>query len=354
MTADTVGGVWTYAVELTRELTRRGHTVALATMGAPLAAGQRQEAEAANVWRVFESRYRLEWMEEPWNDVQQAGKWLLEIERTYRPDVVHLNSFAHGVLNWSAPLLVVGHSCVCSWWRAVRGTEAPESWDQYRALVGRGLRAARLVVAPTASMLHSLAQDYGPFQASTVISNGIEAGAYQRQAKESYILAAGRLWDEAKNLAALESVAAGVRWPVYVAGNLEHPSGRMVRTRHVSLLGQLSRTDLMNWFARAAIYVLPARYEPFGLSVLEAAAHGCAPILGDIPSLRENWCGAARFVPPDDHGALLTNIDVLTCYENLRQALSESARQRAREFTSTRMAESYIAAYQNLIQPCNI
>ena len=35
MTADTVGGVWTYAVELARGLADRGVEVALATMGAP-------------------------------------------------------------------------------------------------------------------------------------------------------------------------------------------------------------------------------------------------------------------------------------------------------------------------------
>ena len=34
-------------------------------------------------------------------------------------------------------------------------------------------------------------------------------------------------------------------------------------------------------------------YEPFGLSILEAAASGCALVLGDIPTLRENWSEAA-------------------------------------------------------------
>ena len=54
----------------------------------------------------------------------------------------------------------------------------------------------------------------------------------------------------------------------------------------------------------AAIYALPARYEPFRLEVLEAAAPGCALVLGDIASLRELWDGAALFVAPDDDRAL--------------------------------------------------
>ena len=72
---------------------------------------------------------------------------------------------------------------------------------------------------------------------------------------------------------------------------------------HVRLLGKLSESELARHYARAAIYCLPARYEPFGLSVLEAALSGCALVLGDIPSLRENWTGAAEFAPPDDASA---------------------------------------------------
>ena len=64
------------------------------------------------------------------------------------------------------------------------------------------------------------------------------------------------------------------------------------------MLGRLSAGELADWYARAAIYALPARYEPFGLSALEAALSGCALVLGDIPSLREIWGDAALFVPP--------------------------------------------------------
>ena len=62
---------------------------------------------------------------------------------------------------------------------------------------------------------------------------------------------------------------------------------------------------------RAAIYALPARYEPFGLSILEAALSGCALVIGDIPSLREIWADAALFVPSDGHDAPLAHVGEL-------------------------------------------
>src|SRR6476660_6775820 len=49
MTADTVGGVWTYAIELARELKSRGTHVSLATMGSPLSADQHSESRDAGV-----------------------------------------------------------------------------------------------------------------------------------------------------------------------------------------------------------------------------------------------------------------------------------------------------------------
>ena len=49
-----------------------------------------------------------------------------------------------------------------------------------------------------------------------------------------------------------------------------------------SFAGQLTTAEVRNVINTASIYALPARYEPFGLSILEAALSGCALVLGDI------------------------------------------------------------------------
>ena len=77
--------------------------------------------------------------------------------------------------------------------------------------------------------------------------------------------------------------------------------------------------------------MLPARYEPFGLSVLEAALSGCALVLGDIASLREVWQDAALYVPPDDAGALTAALARLIAEPELRHSLATSARKRAEQ-----------------------
>ncbi len=352
MTTDTVGGVWAYALELISALGRGGVQVALATMGAPLDADQRRQVERLHGLEVYESDYKLEWMDDPWRDVLEAGQWLLDLEQLVRPDVVHLNGYAHGALPWQAPRLVVGHSCVLSWWRAVKGEDAPPEWDTYRHQVRRGVQAADAVVAPSIAMLVALDRHYGPLRNARVISNA-RAGYSFRYAqpyrKEPFVFAAGRLWDEAKNIAALERVARSLSWPVYVAGNQLHPNGSPQQgLSSVHPLGCLDVGEVAAWMKRASIYCLPARYEPFGLSVLEAALCGCALVLGDIPSFRELWDGAAVFVPLDDDEALRAALQGLINDPAQRQALAERARDRATLYPPNRMAASYLEVYQEL------
>jgi glycogen synthase len=371
MTADTVGGVWTYALELAGALRPFGVEIALATMGAPVSAPQRRELRALPHVELFESAYRLEWMQDPWRDVATAGEWLLSLEDRVRPDLVHLNGYAHAVLPWDVPRVVIAHSCVVSWWRAVHGCDAPPEWNRYREAVGTGLRSAEMVIAPSGAMLQAVLQNYGKLASFHIIPNsrsvppwngdGIPAGA----AREPFILSAGRIWDGAKNISALTGIADSLPWPVYVAGDKHVPNRRpegsspnsvtwrgAVDKSHspepgtgVRHLGRLSSEELWTWMFRASIFALPARYEPFGLSALEAGLAGCSLVLGDIPSLREIWDDAAVFVPPDDVERLASVLRDLTASPLKRELLGAKARRRAAIFSPTRMAKLYLLAY---------
>lgn len=350
MTADTVGGVWTYALELTRALAPHGVRVLLAAMGARLSPDQREQTRKLSNVDVIESDFRLEWMDQPWEDVRRAGDWLLDLEASVKPGLVHLNGYAHGAWPWQAPAVVTAHSCVLSWWRAVKGEAAPPEWDRYRAEVTRGLHAADLVIAPSHAMLRALRECYGALPRATVIANGVRAEAFRSGRKEPFVLSAGRLWDEAKNIAALDRVAGWLPWPIRVAGEQRRPDGGCAGADHVELLGRLSCESLAQWYSRAAIYALPARYEPFGLSVLEAALSGCALVLGDIDSLRENWDGAAVFVDPDDTVALRSALTQLIQEPTRREDLARAAFARAARFSAERMADGYLAAYRSVVQ----
>jgi glycogen synthase len=147
-------------------------------------------------------------------------------------------------------------------------------------------------------------------------------------------------------------VAPRLAWPVYAAGDRQCPHTDSCGFEHsnaVRLLGTLNGQELAHWMGKTSIYVLPARYEPFGLTALEAGLCGCALVLGDIPSLREIWRDHAVFVDPDDPRALEHALRQLIDDPGHRERMAMRARSRALEFTAQRMAWQYLDAYHRLI-----
>jgi glycogen synthase len=349
MTADAGGGVWTHALTLADALAPHGVEVVLATMGrVPDVRQRRAAARHANV-TLATSPFKLAWMEQSWSDVHAAGEWLLELEALVEPDVVHLNGDAHAALAWASPRVLVVHTCVLSWWRAVLGAEAPASWNRYRTVLREGVRTADLVIAPSRSILGDLERDCGPLPMARVIPNGNDAHHFWATSKEPFVLSAGRLCDDAKNVAALDRAAARVPWPVYVVGDRRHPDGTTRVYTHAHVLEAMAPEVLGAWMASAAIYAQPARYDPFGLSILEAALSGCALVLGDIPSLREHWDDVALFVSPHSDDELATVLTDLIRYPAHRRRLARDARDRARaQFGLARCGEAYLNAYRDV------
>src|SRR5207302_10678928 len=162
----------------------------------------------------------------------------------------------------------------------------------------------------------------------------------RRAGKAPFTLLAGRIWDAAKNIALADNVAIG---DAYLAGEQQHPDGGHAATpRRLIALGQLTRAEMDVWLARASIYLSPARYDPFGLLPLQAALHGCALLLSDIPSYRELWNGAATFFQCDDADHLRSQWEALSANP---APFGERARARALTYTVERMTCAYEALY---------
>jgi glycogen(starch) synthase len=350
MTADTVGGVWTYALELARGLTDHGVEVTMATMGQLPSDQQRAEAAAIPHLSLRTSVFKLEWMPDCWDSVHKSASWLLHLYDEVQPDLVHLNGYCHGSLPWTVPTLTVAHSCVVSWWEAVKGSPPPADWDVYRQRVAEGLAGVDCVVAPTRWMAAAIARIYGVAGVAT-IANGVEQRMFvPAEQKDPFVFAAGRIWDEAKNLSTLDRACADLAWPLFLAGETSGPSSEQVQPVSALLLGRLPPHEVAAWMGTAAVYALPARYEPFGLSALEAALCECALVLGDIPTLRETWDGAALFVDPDDERAIREAIDRFMRSPDLRMEFGCRARERAMAFSRDRMTAGYMSVYQRLLE----
>jgi glycosyltransferase involved in cell wall biosynthesis len=219
--------------------------------------------------------------------------------------------------------------------------------------VACGLAKADAWVSPTAAFRNEISAIYRPRRPGRVIHNGLTVASARVAPKRSIILAAGRLWDEAKNLRAVTSIAPGLPWQVQVAGSLQAPNGASTpQVREVCYLGELPNHDLIKWMRQASIFVAPSLYEPFGLTVLEAAACGCALVLADLPGFRELWDQAALFADPRDHQALRAAVQALCDDESLRRRLQASARARAKRYSRGAMRDAYRRLYGELTMGC--
>jgi glycogen synthase len=337
MTTDAAGGVWQYSLDLSAGLTGRGAEVTLAVMGPRPSDAQRGQARAIPGIEIFEGDYALEWMPQPWSDVDAAGPWLLNLQTRCSADVIHLNGYSHAALTWNRPVVSVAHSCVFSWWRAVHGCSPPPEWIEYQTRVTRGLSAASAIVAPTAAMADNLRLDYpDAVKQARVIHNFSRAPRRGDVKKEPLLLAAGRVWDEAKNLRMLAELRSSLEWELRIAD------------------GTVSHAQLLGEMARASIFVHPALYEPFGLSVLEAARAGCCLLLADIPSLRELWQGAAVFIDPKSPGTWIREMNRLADDTAECTRLGQLAQIHSRRYEGDRAIQQYWELYQELMNGSDV
>ncbi len=351
--ADVIGGVRTFVEELAQAFTPGPVELHLALLGSdPIDPSGARSCELRDL--------APEWTEDPWKDVLATAEWIEQLRLTHEPDVIHMNTFAP-VLDPHVPVLLTVHSCVLTWWRAVHGRDAPDSWDGYARLARRALDRADLLAAPSRALLSELAAVHGHLPRARVIANGRclspgPQGARGRwepagpQARERLVVTAGRLWDQAKNAALVARAAPAIDGPVVLIGpdEIDGRAGAigLSELQGVAALGRLPRAEVLRWLGRAAVYVEPARYEPFGLAALEAALCGCALVLGDIASLREVWGDGALFVSPDDPGELAAAVNGLLDDPRRRAAAAANARSRALRYTPRATARGYLRAYR--------
>lgn len=92
MTADAVGGVWTYALDLARGLSGAGLRVTLALLGPSPQPDQRAAARDVPGLELIDTGLPLDWMAEEPAAIRRSALALGALARRLGVDLVHLNS----------------------------------------------------------------------------------------------------------------------------------------------------------------------------------------------------------------------------------------------------------------------
>ncbi|GGE32246.1 glycosyl transferase [Agaricicola taiwanensis] len=347
MTLDAIGGVWRYAMDLGTGLKQAGVEVVFAGFGPLPSPGHAEEARTIGtlVWL----KAPLDWMVTGAAELTDVPHLLQGLIEDHDIDLVHLNLPSQGYrLQASVPVVVVSHSCVVTWFKAVRQSDLPDYWSWQKACNRAGFDTADAVVAPSQAHADLLSACYGVINNLTVIPNAVREPA-SPAAKKEIVFAAARWWDDSKNGLVLDQAASKSLWPVVMAGPTVGPNGQAISLAHAHSPGEIASEEVRQRVASAGIFVSPSIYEPFGLAALEAARAEAALVLADIPTYRELWRDVALFADPRDPDSFASAINTLVADPERRQALGRSARARSQRFSTEAQTRSYLDLYRHVM-----
>jgi len=347
MTLDSVGGVWRYAMDLASSLAEDGFGFVFVGLGPR--PSPRQEAEAERLGTLHWLEAPLDWTTDDEAELDALAPRLESLVESEEIDLVHLNAPSQAAgLDLPVPVVAVSHSCVVTWFNAVRGTGVPPGWLWQERRNRSGFDAADAVIAPSRAHATMLRRCYGPIAGLEVVRNGARPAPGSVE-KADFVFAAGRWWDDGKNGAVLDRAAANCAWPVVMAGADRGPNGQRIEIAHADYRGEMAHSEARALMGHAAIVCSPSIYEPFGLVPLEAAGVRAALVLADIPTYRELWDGAAVFADPRDAAALADAIDSLARDPERRRRLADAAFIRSRVYSLKAQAQATGEVYRRLL-----
>lgn len=349
ITADAVGGVWQYSTDLAQGLSDLGIETLLAVAGPSPSRAQAKAAAAIKGVTLVDTGLPLDWIAADRDEVRLAGEAIARLADRHHADVVQLNTPGLAAdVKFGKPVVAVAHSCVSTWWRAVKQEEICGTYSWRGELSGRGLAAADVAVAPTDAFARATQEAHGLKRRPVTVHNGRSPLVLPKLAQHDCAFTAGRLWDKGKNIVTVDRTTAKLAIPLYAAGPTTGPNGETIRLENARAVGSLDEQQMGRWLAARPVFVSAAVYEPFGLAVLEAAAAGCPLVLSDIPTFRELWHGVAAFVDPMDADVFAETISLIVGDDFARAEMGRRAQERASRFIVEAMAAQMASIYRRL------
>ena len=223
----------------------------------------------------------------------RVARWLREVQ----PDWLHAHYLtSHGTLGWLAGLLfrAPGRLVGSAWGSDILMT--PRRGAVWRALTTRVLRACALTTSDSQVMAQRM-RELGAREVM-VFPFGLEAMPPLPPAKDPLLVFANRglepIYRPERVLAvfaALAQAQPGLRLVVANDGSLraalESQCHQLGLADRVQFVGRLDAATQAGWYAQAQWYLSLPASDSVAVSVLEAMAHGCIPLLSDLPANRE-------------------------------------------------------------------
>jgi glycosyltransferase involved in cell wall biosynthesis len=278
----------------------------------------------------------------PAPDVQAAACAQLAAVPCDRPIVI--DGLAFGVLPEAGEALRKSHVLVALVHHplALESGLSADDAGRLRASERAALACTRHIIVTSAATARLLAADYGvSSERLSVVEPGVDRATPQPRTDPGLItlLSVGAVVPR-KGYDLLVAALAELRhlpWRLVIAGDcgrspdaasrLKADIARYNLADRISLRGAVSSDELASLYASSNLFVLPSRFEGYGMAYAEAIAHGL-PVIGTtagaIPETVPATAGV--LVPPDDRAALVAALRRLIEEPAERARLAAGAR----------------------------
>ena len=258
--------------------------------------------------------------------------------------LIVIDGLAFGVMTDSAEALHRSHKLVALVHHPLALETGLQEWEaeQFRASERLALSFVHRVVTTSATTARLLAQDFAvPEEKLSVVLPGNDRVAISEHPPGDVVnlLAVGSIVPR-KGFDVLIGTLGQIpdlRWRLVIAGDpsrspataraLEHQISMLHLADRVELAGVVSSERLASLYANADLFVLPSRYEGYGMAYTEAIAHG-VPVIGTTAGAIPEAVppGAGVLVAPDSVSELTLTLMRLIGHGAERARLTAGAR----------------------------
>ncbi len=390
-----IGGEEQHVVNLSRELVKRGHRVAIATIKHPGQADFEIDA-GVRIYRLQGLTQRMSWLYSepgrrhapPFPDPEMMFG-LHRVMAQEQPDVVHAHNWLIfsflPLIPWSKARLVVTlhdysfrcatkrymyHGAPCSGPRLLKCLDCASKHfgaakgvptylsSQAMSLVERKVVDMFLAVSQVTAAGNGLVGSGLPYQ---VIPNfvpddlGLEQDTpdpYLAQLpKDGYLLFVGDLSIEKGIDVLLRAYAKLINAPPLVLIGRRLADTPSELPHNVLMLGSWPHSAVMHAWRRSCIALVPSVWsEPFGMVVIEAMVSGrpvIASHIGGIPDIVVDG-ETGLLVPPGNVDSLREAIERLLLNPEMRERFGEAGRRRGAEFQANAVVPRIEQVYRSI------